>query len=122
MIGSATQGMRRVGWLLVVLWLTACAAPPRAPTDAPQWSGRLALRVDSAPPQAFSALFDLRGSADTGAAFRLGAACDRKADQHQHKSFLHLHLSKFHASGRAGLVFDSMPRHSSSPPGGFRLP
>lgn len=47
--------------------LAGCATPrrPRAPGET-AWTGRLALRVDSAPPQAFSALFDLRGSADTG--------------------------------------------------------
>lgn len=55
------------------------------------------------------------GSADAGTSFRLGAACDRKADQHQHKSFLHLHLSKFHASGRAGLVLTLRPAARALP-------
>ncbi|RYF74085.1 MAG: outer membrane lipoprotein LolB [Comamonadaceae bacterium] len=30
------------------------------------WSGRLALRIDSDPPQSFSALFDLRGTPEAG--------------------------------------------------------
>ncbi|MFZ2827822.1 lipoprotein insertase outer membrane protein LolB [Hydrogenophaga sp.] len=48
--------------------LAACATP--APTTlidgAPYWSGRLALTVDSDPPQSFSAGFDLRGTPQTG--------------------------------------------------------
>lgn len=47
--------------------LAGCATPrrPNAPGET-AWAGRLALRVDSAPPQAFSALFDLRGRPDAG--------------------------------------------------------
>jgi len=46
--------------------LAGCATPrPRLPGET-AWTGRLALRVDSAPPQAFSALFELRGSATQG--------------------------------------------------------
>lgn len=33
---------------------------------AGHWSGRMSLRVDSAPPQSFSAFFDLRGNPRTG--------------------------------------------------------
>lgn len=54
----------------LVLVLAACAQPPRAPSmpDAvrTQWSGRLALRIDSEPVQSFHAAFDLRGNAQTG--------------------------------------------------------
>jgi len=54
-----------------VLTLAGCASTGVA-TKAPAsgvrstWSGRLSLRLDSAPPQSFSALFDLRGNAQTG--------------------------------------------------------
>jgi outer membrane lipoprotein LolB len=34
--------------------------------DAPQWSGRLALRVEDQPTQSFSASFELRGSVESG--------------------------------------------------------
>lgn len=59
-------------WLAMalVLALTACAQPPRPPA-APdgartQWTGRLALRIDSDPVQSFHAAFDLRGNASAG--------------------------------------------------------
>lgn len=48
--------------------LSACATPPREaarPGEA-AWNGRLALQIDSQPPQAFSAGFDLRGTPSTG--------------------------------------------------------
>jgi len=49
------------------LLLSACTAP-RPPGAAGEafWSGRLALRLDSTPPQSFSAGFDLRGSPQAG--------------------------------------------------------
>ncbi len=58
---------RRLALIALAAGLAGCAAtrPPRRPGEA-AWSGRLALRVDSQPPQAFSALFDLRGSASAG--------------------------------------------------------
>ena len=40
------------------------AALPDASTG--HWSGRMSLRVDSAPPQSFSAFFDLRGNPRAG--------------------------------------------------------
>lgn len=53
--------------LVAVLLLTACAAPrPPGAADEESWSGRLALRLDSSPPQSFSAGFDLRGSPQAG--------------------------------------------------------
>ena len=57
---------RRPGWLAglgLALLLSACAAPqqPGRPGEA-VWNGRLAVRVDSDPPQSFSAGFDLRGT------------------------------------------------------------
>lgn len=59
-------------WRLLVLvtLLGACALPPRAPQpDALQrssWNGRLALRVESDPPQSFFAGFELRGNTRNG--------------------------------------------------------
>jgi len=57
--------------LAVVLVMAACAQPPRQPSlvaEAPgtQWSGRLALRIDTDPVQALHAAFDLRGNARSG--------------------------------------------------------
>lgn len=50
-----------------VLLLAGCATPSRPVASGMEaWSGRLALRVDSEPPQSFSAGFDLRGSPDAG--------------------------------------------------------
>lgn len=53
------------------LWLASCAAPqPPAPSVVAQpnqtWSGRLALQVQSTPPQSLSAVFDLKGSPQAG--------------------------------------------------------
>ena len=54
------------GWV-VALVLSACAAPrPPGAASEDAWSGRLALRLDSNPPQSFSAGFDLRGSPQAG--------------------------------------------------------
>ena len=55
-----------IGAVLLIL-LGGCAAPkvPTAPgTDA--WNGRLALSVDSTPPQIYSAGFDLHASPEAG--------------------------------------------------------
>jgi outer membrane lipoprotein LolB len=53
--------------LVATLLLGACAAPrPPAAASEDAWSGRLALRLDSTPPQSFSAGFDLRGSPQAG--------------------------------------------------------
>jgi outer membrane lipoprotein LolB len=53
--------------LMCVLLLSACATPPRAALPGETaWNGRLSVRVDSDPPQSFSAGFDLRGSPHTG--------------------------------------------------------
>ncbi len=55
---------RRAATLALVSLLGACATQRPLPVGG--WSGRLALRVDSQPPQAFSALFDLHGTAEAG--------------------------------------------------------
>ena len=67
---------RRRRWMLLAAstgaapWLAACttARPPGAAPAAErgEWSGRLSLRVDSEPPQTFSALFELRGFSGQG--------------------------------------------------------
>jgi outer membrane lipoprotein LolB len=61
---AAAALSRRAAALALVSLLGACATRP--PLSAGGWSGRLALRVDSQPPQAFSALFDLHGTAEAG--------------------------------------------------------
>lgn len=58
---------RRALLLSVALLLVACATPHRpVPSGMEAWAGRLALRVDSDPPQSFSAGFDLRGTPAAG--------------------------------------------------------
>jgi outer membrane lipoprotein LolB len=68
------HGRRRRQWLalgcaslLLPLLLTGCAAP-RAPITegVAAWNGRLALSIDSDPPQSYSAGFDLHGSSLAG--------------------------------------------------------
>ena len=59
---------RHVGAALsLAVLLSACASrlPPALPGEE-AWSGRLALNVDSQPPQSFSAGFDLRGAPSAG--------------------------------------------------------
>ena len=55
--------------LIAALIVTGCASTP-APTatDAAHgpWSGRLALRLHSTPPQSFTAAFELKGRANAG--------------------------------------------------------
>jgi len=52
-------------WLAVCL-LSACATPRANAPGQASWSGRLALQVDSTPPQSFTAGFDLHGSPQAG--------------------------------------------------------
>lgn len=57
---------RLVAMMCLVL-LTACATPQRIPQPGEMaWNGRLSVRVDSLPPQSFTAGFDLRGSPQAG--------------------------------------------------------
>ena len=57
--------------LSALLLIAGCAQPPltKNPRDSdhPVWRGRLALRVDSDPPQSFAAAFELAGHARSGA-------------------------------------------------------
>nr|WP_279343756.1 outer membrane lipoprotein LolB [Variovorax terrae] len=56
--------------LIAILFIAGCAHPTRTSglndAENPVWSGRLALQVDSEPPQSFSAGFELRGNAGAG--------------------------------------------------------
>ncbi|MDP3251067.1 MAG: lipoprotein insertase outer membrane protein LolB [Hydrogenophaga sp.] len=60
---SGGHGWRLLGALALAAVLGGCATAlkPVQPGEL-AWSGRLALSVDSQPPQSFSAGFDLRGS------------------------------------------------------------
>ena len=57
-------------WLcaaLAALVLGGCAAPARVvQTDEAHWTGRLALQVESEPPQSYAGGFELHGSAAQG--------------------------------------------------------
>ncbi len=62
---------QRRAWLSVcglgLLTLAGCATPrPQAADTAAFWSGRLALQLQSTPPQSWSASFELQGSAEQG--------------------------------------------------------
>ncbi len=56
--------------LFLSLLIAGCALPPKGVNakfeDASTWRGRLAVRVDTAQPQSFSAGFELTGSALAG--------------------------------------------------------
>lgn len=58
---------RRATLLWCALSLAGCATTRTPPVDASaHWSGRLALQIESEPPQQWSASFELQGSADQG--------------------------------------------------------
>lgn len=62
---------RRMSWLLGcgLVALSGCATPPRPADGANEngpWSGRLALQVKDQASQSFAAMFELRGSAESG--------------------------------------------------------
>lgn len=56
--------------IFAIIFIAGCAnnTGTKGPFDAqnPHWQGRLAVRVESTPVQAFSADFDLQGSAQAG--------------------------------------------------------
>jgi outer membrane lipoprotein LolB len=59
------QGLHLMG--MVVLSLVGCATSrPGAEKPAAYWSGRLALQLQSTPPQNWSASFELQGTAEEG--------------------------------------------------------
>ena len=65
-------GRRRIGTLALsaAISIAGCSAPTKAPGTFEQknafWSGRLALQVQSDPPQAFFAGFELKGDPRSG--------------------------------------------------------
>ncbi|MEZ5645491.1 MAG: outer membrane lipoprotein LolB [Burkholderiaceae bacterium] len=69
-VALAWQASRRaVTWLglSLALALGGCAAPgPASPPQANAWQGRLALQVDSDPPQSYAGGFDLQGTPGSG--------------------------------------------------------
>lgn len=66
------QGMpwRTLISAVALVWMAGCASTPRPEnfnaTDAPHWQGRLSVKTQGPPPQAFAADFDLQGAADQG--------------------------------------------------------
>ena len=62
---SAHACLRRTCLLLCAGSLVACATP-RPPAASAFWSGRLALQLQSEPPQQWHASFELQGSAEQG--------------------------------------------------------
>ena len=53
--------------MLCALWLAGCAQPmPSAPVEENSWNGRIALQIDGQASQSFSAMFELRGTAQAG--------------------------------------------------------
>lgn len=65
---TGTLCHRWMGWLLLcALWLAGCAQPmPSAPVEENSWNGRIALQIDGQASQSFSAMFELRGTAQAG--------------------------------------------------------
>lgn len=65
---TGTLRHRWIGWLvLCALWLAGCAQPmPSAPVEENSWNGRIALQIDGQASQSFSAMFELRGTAQAG--------------------------------------------------------
>jgi len=63
---------RHIAWLFVFasFLIAGCARPPGAEGQNGLknsfWAGRLALQVESEPPQSFHASFELKGTAQTG--------------------------------------------------------
>ncbi len=69
MIPAAVKRRACALGLIAALLGTGCATKPApAAKDDAQgpWSGRLALRLDSSPPQSFTAAFELKGHAQAG--------------------------------------------------------
>ncbi len=58
------------GLSIATILIAGCAVPKRATgsndTNSGPWTGRLALRIDANPPEAFSAAFELTGQAQAG--------------------------------------------------------
>lgn len=65
---TGTLRHRWMGWLvLCALWLAGCAQPMASATvEENSWNGRIALQIDGQASQSFSAMFELRGTAQAG--------------------------------------------------------
>jgi len=72
-LSIAAPTCRRLAALFLALVLAGCAQPVRQPSDGStptqRWIGRLALKVESDPPQSFFSGFELSGRADHGELF-----------------------------------------------------
>ncbi|WP_431128006.1 lipoprotein insertase outer membrane protein LolB [Variovorax paradoxus] len=71
MLSPGLDGGRRgvlAAGVAAMLLAAGCAQLPSAtrPQGTDAWSGRMSLRIDSQPVQTFSALFELRGSPESG--------------------------------------------------------
>ena len=59
--------LRSLVFIFLTSFLTACIAPPKLPpSEQPQWSGRLSIKVERDPVQQTSAGFTLVGDARAG--------------------------------------------------------
>jgi outer membrane lipoprotein LolB len=59
--------LRSLSLVFLMALLTACVAPPKlAPSEQPQWSGRLSIKIERDPVQQTSAGFTLMGDALAG--------------------------------------------------------
>ena len=78
---TGTLRHRWMGWLvLCALWLAGCAQPmPSAPVEENSWNGRIALQIDGQASQSFSAMFELRGTAQAGGLVLLSPFGNRMA-------------------------------------------
>lgn len=79
----ARSGNTHGWWFLLAicaLWLTGCARPVAKPNaEENAWSGRLALQVEGQASQSFSAMFELRGTAESGGLVLLSPLGNRLA-------------------------------------------
>ncbi len=78
---TGTLRHRWMGWLvLCALWLAGCAQPmPSTPAEESSWTGRIALQIDGQASQSFSAMFELRGTAQAGGLVLLSPFGNRMA-------------------------------------------
>lgn len=68
-------------WLAIcALWIMGCAQPTvQTPLEDGPWNGRIALQVEGQATQSFSAMFELRGTPQTGALVLLSPFGNRVA-------------------------------------------
>lgn len=66
-MGSLHRWAQWLAWTVCLLWLAGCTQPLQKPSNEEDaWSGRIALIVEGQAAQSFSALFELRGNAQSG--------------------------------------------------------